>query len=85
MPREVRSWERGHLCPRNAVRPLFVFRKHIAGKDARAPRIGWLRNISIYPLGKSVGPLVASRLVSKLRRQFSHNDATARWKMAGAA
>jgi hypothetical protein len=46
MPRECRSWERGHPCPRNAVRPLGVFRTRIAGKDARAPRIGLLRNIS---------------------------------------
>jgi hypothetical protein len=44
--REVRPWERGHLCPRNAVRPHIAFRKRIAGKDARAPRIGRPRNIS---------------------------------------
>jgi hypothetical protein len=34
---ECLSWERGHLCLRNAVRPLFVFRKRIADKDACAP------------------------------------------------
>jgi hypothetical protein len=51
-----RPWERGHLCPRNAVRPLGVSRKRIAGKDARAPRIGYPRSISF------VGPdLVSGR------------------------
>jgi hypothetical protein len=44
--RPFRPWERGHLCPRNAVRPHIAFRKRIAGKDARAPRIGPPRNIS---------------------------------------
>jgi hypothetical protein len=38
--KRIGIWGRGHLCPRNDVRMRGVFRKSIAGKDARAPRKG---------------------------------------------